>query len=206
MMDPKWLDWVRRLQSMAQNGLTYSKDPYDVDRYNTLLDIAAEIVASQEPVSAEQVRGIFARETGHATPKVDVRGVVFDADRVLLVKEISDGRWTVPGGWADIGDSPSEATIREIREESGYEARVVKLMALYDRMRHEHPPHAFHIYKVFFLCEITGGAPAVSNETDGVGFFPIGDLPELSVGRVTARQIHRFYEHYVNPGLPADYD
>ncbi len=206
MMDPKWLDWVRRVQAIAQNGLTYSKHPYDIDRYNTLLDIAAEMVASQEPVSAEQVRGIFARETGHATPKVDVRGVVFDADRVLLVKEIADGRWTVPGGWADIGDSPSEATIREIREESGYEARVVKLMALYDRMRHKHPPHAFHIYKVFFLCEITGGAPAVSIETDGVDFFPIDDLPELSIGRVTARQIHRFHEHHVNRGLPTDYD
>lgn len=205
-MDPKWLEWVRRLQAIAQNGLTYAQDPYDRDRYNALLDIAAEIVASQEPVSAEQVRGIFARETGHATPKIDVRGVVFQDDRVLLVKEIADGRWTVPGGWADIGDSPAGATLREIREESGYEARIVKLMALYDRRRHEHPPHAFHIYKVFFLCEITGGAPTTSNETDGVGFFSVDDLPTLSVGRVTAKQIRRFHEHYINPSLPTDYD
>lgn len=205
-MDPKWLEWVRRLQAIAQNGLTYAKDPYDIDRYNQLLDIASEIVSSQEPVRAEQVRAIFARETGHATPKVDVRGVIFQSDRVLLVKERADGRWTVPGGWADIGDSPAEATLSEIREESGYEARIVKLMALYDRMRHDHPPHAFHIYKVFFLCEITGGTPSTSNETDGVDFFSLDDLPELSVGRVTARQIHRFYEHYLNPQIPADYD
>lgn len=205
-MDPTWLDWVRRLQAIAQNGLTYARDPYDIDRYNQLLDIAAEIVASQEPVSVEQVRNIYARETGHATPKVDVRGVIFQGDKVLLVKERADGRWTVPGGWADIGDSPAEATLREIQEESGYEARIVKLMALYDRMRHDHPPHAFHIYKVFFLCEITGGAPSTSNETDGVEFFSLNQLPELSVGRVTAKQIRRFYEHYLNPGLPTDYD
>jgi len=125
---------------------------------------------------------------------------------VLLVRERSDGKWTLPGGWVDINDSPSGAVVREVFEESGYRARAVKLAALVDKLRHPHPPGIHHIYKLFFLCELTGGAPAVSSETDAVDFFPVHALPELSTGRVLASQIERLYQHRLHPELPTDFD
>jgi ADP-ribose pyrophosphatase YjhB (NUDIX family) len=137
---------------------------------------------------------------------VDVRGVVFRGDAVLLVKERADGRWSVPGGWADVYDSPSEATVREVYEESGYRTRAVKLLALYDRVRQGHPPHPFHTYKVFFQCEVLGGSPEESVETAGAEFFSEDNLPELSTGRVTTAQIRRFFEHYRRPEMPTDFD
>jgi ADP-ribose pyrophosphatase YjhB (NUDIX family) len=152
------------------------------------------------------VRDLFACQTGYATPKVDVRAAVFGDDRILLVREREDGGWTLPGGWADIGESPAQAATRETREESGYQTRAVKLLAAYDRNLHGHPPIAFHAYKLFFRCELIGGDAAVSNETSGVSWFAEAELPELSVSRVTAGQIHRFFEHYRNPDWPTDFD
>ena len=139
-------------------------------------------------------------------PKVDVRGGVFERDRVLLVRERSDGRWTLPGGWVDVNDAPSEAVAREILEESGYRARAVKLAALVDKNRHPHPPGIHHIYKLFFLCELTGGSAASSDETDAVDFFAVHALPELSTGRVLASQIERLYQHRLDPALATDFD
>ena len=127
-------------------------------------------------------------------------------DRVLLVRERSDGRWTLPGGWVDVNDSPSAAVAREILEESGYRARAVKLAALVDKNRHPHPPGVHHIYKLMFLCELTGGAPAPSQETDAVDFFPVAALPQLSTGRILASQIERLYRHHLDPALPTDFD
>ena len=135
-----------------------------------------------------------------------MRGGVFRGDEVLLVRERSDGRWTLPGGWVDVNDAPSEAVAREILEESGYQARAVKLAALIDKNRHPHPPGIHHIYKLFFLCELTGGGPAASGETDAVEFFRVGSLPELSTGRVLAAQVERLYQHRLDPALPTDFD
>jgi ADP-ribose pyrophosphatase YjhB (NUDIX family) len=134
----------------------------------------------------DALRALFAGETGHATPKVDVRGVVFRDDAILLVRERSEGRWTLPGGWADIGESAGEAVVRETREESGYRTRAVKLLALYDRNKHPHPPYPFHAYKLIFQCKLLGGEPVTSFETDGIDFFRENELPELSTTRVTA--------------------
>jgi ADP-ribose pyrophosphatase YjhB (NUDIX family) len=206
MTDPKWLEWGKRLQAAAQNGLAYASDPFDVERYRSVRDIAAEIIATYSGVDLDQINSLFDRQVGHATPKVDVRGVVFRGDAVLLVKERADGRWSVPGGWADVYDSPSEATVREVYEESGYRTRAVKLLALYDRVRQGHPPHPFHTYKVFFQCEVLGGSPEESVETAGAEFFSEDNLPELSTGRVTAAQIRRFFEHYRRPEMPTDFD
>ena len=203
---PRWLEWAQRLQALAQSGLTYTKNAFEIERYEGVREIAAEIVAAHSDLSAGQVRELFATEGGYATPKVDVRGVVFDDDRILLVKESRDGRWTLPGGWADVNDSPAEATEREIREESGYRARAVKLLACFDRNRHGHPPYGFHIYKLFFQCELTGGAPAESIETSGVEFFAEDEIPELSLPRVTPSQIARFFAHYRHPEWPTDFD
>jgi ADP-ribose pyrophosphatase YjhB (NUDIX family) len=205
-MEPKWLDWARRLQALAQSGLTYALSPYDVDRYAEVREIAAEMMARGSDADIAAIRGLFAGQEGYATPKVDLRGVVFRDDRILLVKEREDGGWTLPGGWADVGESPAVGTVREVREESGYETRAVKLLAAYDRNRHGHPPIPFHAYKLFFLCELTGGAPAGSTETEGVDWFAEGSLPPLSISRVTAAQIHRFFEHHRHPQWPTDFD
>jgi ADP-ribose pyrophosphatase YjhB (NUDIX family) len=202
-----WLEWARRLQAIAQTGLTYALDPYDVERYGAVREVAAEMMAEASgSVDVAVIRDLFAEQCGYATPKVDVRGAVFRDGKILLVRERSDGGWSLPGGWADVEDTPAEATVREIREESGFETRAVKLLAVYDRNRHAHPPIPFHAYKLFFLCELLGGAAAHSNETDGADFFAEDALPPLSITRVTTGQIERLFEHYRNPELPTDFD
>jgi ADP-ribose pyrophosphatase YjhB (NUDIX family) len=194
------------LQAIAQNGLTYCDNPFDIERYHQVREVAAEMMAALSGQGPERLLDWMEAEAGYATPKIDVRGVVFRNGALLLVRERSDGGWTLPGGWADVGDAPSVAVAREIREESGYEARAVRLLALYDRNRHPHPPNAVHIYKAFILCELTGGAPAESQETSGVGFFPESSIPPLSVARVTPGQIARMFELVRRPELPADLD
>lgn len=207
MADPKWLEWGRALQTIAQNGLAYSKNPFDIERFEQVRQIAVEILATYSQVDAKPLAGLFDGEAGYATPKIDVRGAVIQDNKILLVRELMDqGRWTLPGGWADVSDAPSEAVIREIHEESGYEARPVKLAAVYDRRRHGHPAFYFTIYKLFFLCTLTGGAPTTSIETGGASFFAEDDLPELSIGRVTPDEIHMIFKHYRNPDLPTEFD
>ncbi|MHB0858328.1 MAG: NUDIX hydrolase [Anaerolineae bacterium] len=206
-MEPRWLDWAIRLQAIAQNGLAYAENPFDRERYEALRRVAAEMMAAGAGMDVEPVLDLFAREVGYATPKVDVRGVVFREDRILLVQEHSDGRWTLPGGWADVQETPSEAVEREVREESGFVTRAAKLLAVFDRSRHPHePPYPYHIYKLFVRCELLGGEAATSHETDAVAFFHEHALPELSIARVTASQIARFFEHYRRPDLPTDLD
>ncbi len=202
-----WLVFATRLQALAQDGLLYSQNPFDHERYAAIRQIAAEMMAAASDDPIERIMGLFCEQAGYATPKVDVRGAVFRDDEVLLVQERSDGLWTLPGGWADPGDTPAVAVEREIREESGYEAHAVRLLAVYDRATQGHqPPHPFSIYKLFFLCELTGGEPAASIETTGVRFWPVGGLPDLSVARVTPRQIARLHYLAARPELPADFD
>lgn len=200
------LEWARKVQAIAQNGLAFTKDPFDRERYAQLQELVVTLLSQELQLPAPKVRALWEGEHGYATPKVDVRGAVFDKDRVLLVRERSDGRWTLPGGWVDVNDSPAHAVEREVREESGYLARAVKLAALIDKNRHPHPPGLFHIYKLLFLCELTGGSPATSAETDAVQFFALGALPELSTGRILASQIERAYQHQLNPALPTEFD
>ena len=205
-MDTPWLAWVRRLQAIAQTGLTFSEDTYDRERYEQIRDIAAEIMADHTGMDAAAIVDLFRGQEGYATPKVDVRGAVFDDERLLLVRERIDGLWTLPGGWADVGDSPAEAVVREIWEESGYEARATRLVALYDRNKQGHPPMPFHAYKAFFVCDLLGGSAAVSHETTAVGFFARTEIPPLSTGRVTTHQIERMFAHHANPELPTEFD
>jgi ADP-ribose pyrophosphatase YjhB (NUDIX family) len=201
-----WLDCARRLQAIAQSGLAYSPNQYDLERYEALREIAAEIMAQASDSPIDTIRDLFRAQSGYATPKVDMRAAIFREGRILLVEEREESAWSLPGGWADVGESPSDAVVREVREESGYEARAVKLLALYDRNRHGHPPFPFHAYKLFFQCELTGGEPALSNETSAVDWFAEDNLPPLSTTRVTAAQIHRFFEHSRNPAWPTDFD
>lgn len=210
MTVPHWLDWAQRLQAIAQSGLHYNPPPFDRQRYEQVLAIAAEMVASHSDAASETVQAQMLLQSGHATPKIDVRGVVFRDERILLVQEkIDNNRWTLPGGWADIGQSASENVVREIWEETGYRARAVKLLAAYDRQKHPHPPFLFHAYKLFFRCELIHPErdPDPENvETGEVGWFRLDELPDLSVGRVTAGQIARFFEHLRDPHLPTDFD
>jgi ADP-ribose pyrophosphatase YjhB (NUDIX family) len=202
---PKLLDWARRLQAIAQTGVAYEGTQlYDRERYEQVRQIAAEMLASDGEVSA--VDGLLALEAGHATPKLDVRGVVFRGGEILLVHE--DGAWSLPGGWADVGESPSEAAAREVLEESGYETRAVKLLALLERDRHDYAPHAWHIWKAIFLCELAGGEQqALGSETDDARFFARDALPEpLRSGAATRVMIERAFEHLEHPEWPADFD
>ena len=149
---------------------------------------------------------MLALETGPASPKVDVRAAVFDGDAILLIKEPEDGSWSLPGGWADVGESPAEAAAREVREESGYGVRPVRLLSAYDRDLHDHPPISYHVYKLVFLCEILAEPTSQAVDADGVGFFGEHELPHLSLSRVTPPKIRRFFEHHRDPTLPADFD
>jgi ADP-ribose pyrophosphatase YjhB (NUDIX family) len=200
------LDLSRRLLALSQTGLHFTAEEYDRERYREIGDIAARLLELQAGVSADEVRQTWFVEDGYATPKVDVRGVVFREGRVLLVRERIDGKWTVPGGWADVNDTPSSAVLKEIEQESGFTARILKLAAVYDRNKHNHPAYLFHSWKVFFICEITGGEARTSYETTAVEFFPLDGLPELSTGRSTAEQIRRMYQHHLDLQLPTEFD
>lgn len=208
-MEPCVLDWAMRLNALAQNGLAFVANPYDLERYRAIQRIAHEMLAAAADVSEKQVSALFQYEPGYVTPKIDVRGVVFRDDAMLFVRERADhNRWTLPGGWADVGDTPSQNVEREVFEESGYRTRAVKVLAIYDRRKHGHePPSPFHIYKIFFRCELIGGEAAASIETSEVAFFRESELPtDLSLGRVTPSQIARMFEHYCHPELPTDFD
>jgi len=201
--------WAKRLQAIAQTGLTYARDQYDVERYRAVRRIATEMIAAcSTAISTAELLDIFNCEVGYATPKIDVRAAVFSQDSLLLVKERSEGAWALPGGWADVGDSPSVAAVRETREESGYDVVARKLAALYDRdhQRHGHPPMAYHVYKLFFICEPVGGMAKPSIETEEVAFFREDRLPNLSVARVTAQQIAHLFGHYRHPEWPTSFD
>nr|WP_202863904.1 NUDIX hydrolase [Ereboglobus luteus] len=203
----RWLEWSKRLQAIAQTGLTFTQDFYDIERYKAIRQLAAEMLAEGSGMEQSAILGLLENETGYATPKVDVRGVVFRDDKLLLVREREDGKWTLPGGWADVCASPAENVVREIHEESGLLTRALKILAVFDREKHAHePPYAFHIYKMFMLCAIVGGTETAGEETDSVGFFGEQEIPELSISRVTTAQIARMFEHHRNPDLPADFD
>ncbi|KAA3661645.1 MAG: NUDIX domain-containing protein [Chloroflexi bacterium] len=205
--NPQWLAWVRRMTSIAQNGLAYSPDPYDKERFEMLQALAAEITAVYTQTPFTILHDLFKADVGHATPKMDVRGVVFRDDKVLLVREKLDGGWTLPGGWVELGESPSEAVEKEVWEESGFQTKAVKLLAFYDRDKQGHPPHPYHIYKACFLCEINGGNAQTSMETTEVAFFGRDEIPsDLSFSRVTHKQIDHFFDHKANPDWPTDFD
>ena len=200
------LDLSRRLLALSQTGLHFSAEEYDRERYREIGDIATRLLELQSNVAADAVRQAWFVEDGYATPKVDVRGAIFRDNRVLLVRERVDGKWTVPGGWADVNDAPSSAILKEIEQESGFTARVLKLAAIYDRNKRNHPAYLFHSWKLFFVCEITGGEARTSYETTAVEFFPLDALPELSTGRSNAEQIRRMYEYHKHPDWPTEFD
>lgn len=200
------LDQARRLLAVAQSGLHYTRNEFERERYEEIAQLAAQLLSNEAQYTAKQLRDAWVVEDGYSTPKLDVRGAMFRGDTVLLVRERSDGKWTVPGGFADVNETPSMSILKEIEQESGYTARVLKLAAVHDRSKHNYPQFMFHLWKLLFVCEITGGRPRVSSETDGVDFFPLTNLPPLSTGRITAEQIQLLYRHHVQADLPTEFD
>jgi ADP-ribose pyrophosphatase YjhB (NUDIX family) len=203
-----WLGWIRELQSVAQIGLTFCKNPYDIERYQQTLNLSAKMAAGLSDDDPEKILGLFTAETGYATPKVDVRGAIFRGNTVLLTQELIDGgRWTLPGGWADVNSSPAENAVREVREEAGLIVEATKLALVLDRDKAGHThPHPFHIYKLFFLCDVVGECPKKEGETGEARFFPVDGLPELSTSRTLDWQLKRLYEHSVNLSLPTEFN
>lgn len=203
-----WLAAVREVTALAQAGLAYPSTPYDVERYTRLRSLAAAMTAELAGADPERVRLALEQDSGYPTPKLDVRAAVVDDDgRLLLVREATDGGWTMPGGWADVGESLGEGAVRETREESGYEVQAERLLGVYERERWGHPPMLHFTLKAVVLCSVVGGeAAADGTETTGVGWFGLDDLPPLSTTRGSERLLRRVVELAGDPSLPADLD
>ena len=203
---PRWLEWAREIQAIAQTGLTFSANGYDLQRYHRLMEIAAEIAEHYMSLPDEPWLHSFLAHPGYATPKVDVRAAIVRDGKILLVQERADERWCMPGGWADIGESPSAMVVREVREESGLEVAPRKLIGVYDANRSGTPLAFFHAYKLVFECDILGGEPIPSDETLDVRFFAFDSLPQLSSNRTDERHLADVLVHLDDPALPATFD
>jgi len=203
---PAWLAWAREIQALSQTGITYSENDYHIQRYQRLAEIAAEIVASHSALPQVAVHESFRVQPGYATPKVDVRGAAIRDGKILLVQERSDGRWCMPGGWADVGELPSAMVQREVWEESGFEVAARKVIGVYDANRGGVPLEFYHAYKVVFLCEIVGGAPRPSNETLAVRFFAFDGLPPLSAERTHPRHLAEVFAHVQDQNRATAFD
>jgi ADP-ribose pyrophosphatase YjhB (NUDIX family) len=208
------LTLLRRLMALSRTGLHFAGTQYradtngtfDRERYEEIGQIAAGLLALQGTAPLDELLNAWRADDGYITPKIDVRGAVFRDDQILLVRERSDGKWTLPGGWADVNEAPTEAVEKEIMQESGFFAKAVKLAAVYDRNLRNPPPSFFHGWKLFFICDLVGGAARISSETDSVDFFTLDALPELSSGRTIAWQIERMYAHNQDRTLPTEFD
>ncbi len=184
----KWLDWAIELQSIAQIGLTYSKDPFDQERFARIRQIAAEMVAHQTELPLETVKDLFCNETGYQTPKIDTRAAIFQDDKILLVQEKS-GLWSLPGGWCDVNVSVKENVVKEVREEAGLDVTADTIVAVQDRAKHNLPVYAYGVCKIFVLCTLIGGDFAANNETMGYAYFPEDALPPLAAEKNNEEQI-----------------
>lgn len=207
MDTPNLLQWAQEIQALAQSGLAYTENPFDAGRYKALSRIAAEMMAAKTGADLEEVLPVFEAQSGYATPKLDVRGVVFRDDKILMVRELADGgKWTLPGGWVDVNTPPGKAVQKEVREEAGVIVKAVKVLAVYDRNLHGHPHYPFHTWKIFMLCDLLSEATPDPLETAEPSWFGERSLPELSINRVTAEEIQRMFEHHRHPDLPTDFD
>ncbi|WP_149273185.1 NUDIX hydrolase [Pareuzebyella sediminis] len=188
------LELIKRIKAIADTGLVFAESGYDLERYEELKEISLNLLASMADRPLKDIRNSFLPVTEYPTPKVDVRALVLnESQEILMVRESADGKWTLPGGWADIGYSPAESVLKEVREETGLQCKVIRLLTLYDKQRHPHPPQPLYIYKLNFLCEIIGGQLQKGFDMKGAGFFNIDQLPELSEDRILAGQIKQLY-------------
>ena len=202
---PQWLTWAQEIFSLSQSGITYSGNQYDIERYKRLQEITAEIIESQSVISKESALESFSMQAGYITPKVDVRGAVVQDGKILLIQERADGNWAMPGGWADLGNSPASVAEREVWEESGFRVKAEKVVAVMDANRIQ-PMEFYHAYKIIFLCTLLDGEPRTSYETLAVGFFDPNHLPPLSFYRTSEDMLKEVFAHVANPDRPAAFD
>jgi ADP-ribose pyrophosphatase YjhB (NUDIX family) len=193
-MKEKWVEWATRLQSIAQAGLTFGQNQYDLDRYQQIRTIAVEILHEYTGISNEKIRDLFASETGYQTPKVDIRASVFKDNKILMVREKIDGAWSLPGGWADVNSSVSESAARECLEEAGARVKPKRIIAIHQADRHYDFPYPYTVYKIFVECELIENNFLDNTETLEAGFFPIDSLPTISTERNTRDQIGMCFE------------
>jgi ADP-ribose pyrophosphatase YjhB (NUDIX family) len=200
-----WLAWSRELHSIAQAGLTYTENAFDRQRYTRLREITAEFTAALADGAPERVRMAISAEVGYLTPKLDVRAAVHDdRGRVLMVREVADGRWALPGGWADVNESVVAGAVREVREESGYLVEADRLLGVYDKRQWGAPPTPTFTLTTVVACRLLGGAATTSIETDEVDWVERDGVPPLSTGRTPAPLLARVFEHHDDPTLPPD--
>ncbi|GLU51389.1 NUDIX hydrolase N-terminal domain-containing protein [Dyadobacter frigoris] len=194
------LEYTKRLRSIAHLGLTYSNNEYDTERYEELKKISLEMMELLTGQPIETISVYFNDKKEYITPKVDVRAVIFnEQNQILLVREKADGKWSLPGGWADIGQSPKEVAVNEVLEETGFESVAIRLLALLDKRMHPHPPQPDYVYKLFILCKITGGEQTQVFDIMDIGFFAQNNVPELSLERVLPSQIDLMFEYLFDP-------
>jgi ADP-ribose pyrophosphatase YjhB (NUDIX family) len=205
MKQPRWIEWAREIFSLSQAGLAYSKNEFDLARYKRLQEITAEMIESQSEVSKESALESFSMQAGYATPKIDVRGAVVRNGKILLIQERTDGKWAMPGGWADLGDAPASVAEREVWEESGYRVKAEKVIAVLDANRIQ-PMEFYHAFKIIFLCRLIGGEPHTSNETSAVDFFNLNELPPLSEYRTNEAMLQEVFAHVKDPDRRTAFD
>lgn len=190
----KWLKWAMEIQSLAQGGLAYTNNVYDIEKYERLREIAAEMVAEKSNISLEKVKDLFCNEKGYQTPKIDTRAAIFKDNKIILVHE-NDGTWALPGGWCDVLESIESNTLKEVREEAGLEAKAIKIIAIQDRNKHNKPVYAYGICKVFVLCEAIGGTFVENIETTETKYFSLDEIPEnLAEEKTSKEQIKMCFE------------
>lgn len=190
----KWLKWAIEIQSLAQAGLAYTQNVYDIERYERLREMAAEMIAEKSDISLEKVKDLFCNETGYQTPKLDTRAAIFQDDKILLTHE-KNGTWSLPGGWVDVLESAKSNTIKEVKEETGLDVEAVKLIALQDRNKHNKPVYAYGIWKVFVLCKRIGGEFVENIETTEIKYFGLNELPDnLAEEKCTKEQIEMCFK------------
>jgi 8-oxo-dGTP pyrophosphatase MutT (NUDIX family) len=203
---PRWLEWAREIQALAQTGNAFAVDDYQRQRCRRLMEIAAQIVSEHSRLEYAPLAAVFTAQIGYATPRIDVRGAVFEAGRLLMVKERADGGWTMPGGWADVGDIPSEGAEREVWEEAGFRVRARKVIGVYDANR-SGPVELFHAYKIVFLCDLVSGEARPSAETTEVAFFGRDEIPQPYSGeRTRQRHVDDAFAALDDPDRPAQFD
>ena len=196
---PKWLSVAREIQQLSQTGLAFAVTEYEKQRYKRLIEIVSEITADHTELEKGNLEKVLMKQPGYATPKIDVRAAVIKDDKILLVQERTDKRWAMPGGWADVGNFPSEVATRETKEESGFDIRPFKVIGVFDANRSGTPLEFFHAFKIIFLCELLGGKAAASDETEAVEFFNLDELPPLSQNRTNQRHINEILAHLKDP-------
>ncbi|MDA3890072.1 MAG: NUDIX hydrolase [Salinivirgaceae bacterium] len=201
-----WLEIAKKINSIAQTGLTFTKDKFDKERYEELLELSMHILNNITDIDFNKLDFVFNRDVGYQTPKVGIRAVVIREDKILLVKERMDNKWSLPGGYADTGMTPSEIAISEVKEESGYDVKPIRILGIIDYNKYQEQPFPFDVYQLFMECEIIGGKAETGIETSDVQFFSIDKLPELSERRVTPQQILKMYELYKNRHIAPIFD